>query len=164
MSVDNNFLTGNARFGIGSSQSHGIAVYNNVVTATVKSGIAVSGSALTDTSGAPHPIPSRYPYSFGACVIRNTANDHRADGILASQGGDYAILENTCINNGVSGIELNNGAQITAMEGNIFENSIINGGLVREDSDVFGMTGGRVSNALDALGVGIIAHGQVVAN
>lgn len=110
-SVDHNFLTGNARFGIGSSMADGIVIYNNAVVANVESGIAVSGSGPASKVGAPHPVPVGCPASFGACIITNTTNDHRADGILASQGGDYAILENTCINNGVSGIELNNGLQ-----------------------------------------------------
>jgi len=102
--IDSNFCTSNGRDGIGATGSSAVVITGNVSVANQESGIVVSGS-LTGTPSSP---PAGCPASFGACIINNVANDNRSDGILGSGGGTLYILNNTTLNNGSSGIELNN--------------------------------------------------------
>ncbi len=108
--IDRNFVTGNARFGIGALSTDGILITENVAVANAETGIAVSDANEVNPSSLTYPVPSECSGGYGSCILRNVANDHRADGILVSQGGDYIIRFNQCFNNGVSGIEVNNGA------------------------------------------------------
>jgi YVTN family beta-propeller protein len=130
--IDSNFCTSNGRDGIGAIAAPGLVVTGNVTVANQESGIVVSGAS----SGAASNPPAGCPASFGACIINNVANDNRSDGILGSQGGTLYILNNTTLNNGSSGIELNNRADPgqpanPALTGYIRNNTVSNNGGVQ---------------------------------
>lgn len=105
--VDHNLLVGNARFGVGAQSVNRLIVDNNLVLANNESGIVASNSQPLSSNNI-IKTPEGCPELFGVCIINNTANDQRADGILVSQGGDYFIKSNTANGNGISGIEINN--------------------------------------------------------
>jgi YVTN family beta-propeller protein len=166
--LDSNFCTSNGRDGIGAISSPGLVVTGNVAAANQETGIVVSGS----TTGAASSTPTGCPSAFGACIINNTANDNRSDGILASQGGNVYILSNTTLNNGSSGIELNNRAdtgQSPPLTGYIRNNIVSNNGgvqfafagtgiLVTEDANAAEISGNQLANNRP-YGIGIFLNG-----
>lgn len=130
--VNSNFFTSNGRDGAGSIGSPGLVITGTVAVANQETGIVVTGSQV----GTAQNPPSGCPASFGACIINNVANDNRSDGILASQGGTVYILNNTTMNNGSSGIEMNNRADpgqpaSPPLTGYIKNNSVSNNGGVQ---------------------------------
>jgi len=104
---EKNVLTENTRFGIGASNSPGLLVADNIAFSNGETGIAVSAAELRQDA----PADPDCPPDYGACIVRNSTTDHRADGILVASGGHYVIAKNQAFNNGVSGIELNNGSE-----------------------------------------------------
>ncbi|MCX6617290.1 MAG: right-handed parallel beta-helix repeat-containing protein, partial [Acidobacteria bacterium] len=109
-----------------------------------------------------------------ACIINNVANDNRSDGILGSQGGTLYILNNTTLNNGSSGIELNNRADPgqpanPALTGYIRNNTVSNNGgvqfafagtgiLVTEGAHAAEISGNQINNNRP-YGIGIFLNG-----
>jgi len=168
--IDSNFCTSNGRDGIGAIQSPGLVVTGNAAVANQESGIVVSNSA----TGTPSNPPTGCPSSFGACIINNVANDNRSDGILGSQGGTLYILNNTTLNNGSSGIELNNRADPgqpanPALTGYIRNNTVSNNGgvqfafagtgiLVTEGAHAAEISGNQINNNRP-YGIGIFLNG-----
>lgn len=131
--VENNLLTSNARFGIGSLESRGLIVRNNVAVSNLESGMAFAGSTPQAVANAPTNCPASPAGAYGAYIINNVASDNRADGILVSQGGNVCVADNVTRTNGSSGIEFNNraeGVAVPALNGTIVNNQIIgNGGV-----------------------------------
>lgn len=105
--IDHNQLIGNSRFGLGAQSVNRLMVDHNLVIANSESGIVASSSYPSNNLGV-IKTPNACPESFGVCIVNNTANGQRADGILVSQGGQYFIAQNTANENGISGIEINN--------------------------------------------------------
>lgn len=128
--IENNEFIDNRRSGVSTFNASGVVVRNNLFHRNDENGIVLSASRKTS---APAQIPD-CPEAFGACVVGNYFADHRVDGILASQGGDYYIADNIVLRSGVAGIELNNrtpeGQQDMELEGAILNNTVVaNGGV-----------------------------------
>ena len=128
--IENNEFVDNRRSGVSGFNASGIVVRNNLFSRNDENGVVFSGAESINVA---HP-PAGCPDSFGACIIDNYVSDHRADGILVSQGGDYHIAGNTVIRSGVAGIELNNrtplGQTFRPLVGTIRDNAVVgNGGV-----------------------------------
>ena len=110
VTIENNHFTGNLRFGAGGELASGLLVRNNNAIANMESGFAFSGSV----PGAPRGVgtgdcpPSPTGDEYGAWIVNNNSSNNRAVGILLTQGGNYCVSGNVTVNNGSSGVELNN--------------------------------------------------------
>ena len=124
--IDSNFFIGNGRFGVGASGTGGLVLNGNVARANNETGFSVASAPVRSVSNPPPGCPS----SFGACIIRNIANEHSRDGFLMTTGGDYQVIENTAMNNGISGIEINNRGNATPLNSRVLDNLTANNGGV----------------------------------
>ena len=110
VTLENNVFKANQRFGAGGELSSGLVVRNNNAISNMESGLAFAGSvpgvSRPDTSG--HCPSSPTGRDYGAWIVDNNSSNNRAVGILLTQGGNYCVAGNATINNGSSGIELNN--------------------------------------------------------
>ncbi|MEE4331568.1 MAG: right-handed parallel beta-helix repeat-containing protein, partial [Wenzhouxiangella sp.] len=110
VTVENNHFTGNQRFGAGGELSSALIVRNNNAVGNVESGFAFSGSVPTvpraEAAGVCPDSPTGNEY--GAWIHDNNSSNNRAVGILLTQGGNYCVADNVLVNNGSSGVELNN--------------------------------------------------------
>lgn len=108
--LERNHFIGNRRFGAGGELASGLVVRNNNAISNMESGFAFSGSLPGSTRVE---AVNRCPASptgdeYGAWIVDNNSSNNRAVGILLTQGGNYCVSGNTLINNGSSGVELNN--------------------------------------------------------
>lgn len=124
--IDSNFFVGNGRFAVGASGTGGLVIRNNVARANNETGFSVANAPRTNVSNPPAGCPA----AFGACVIGNIANEHSRDGFLFTTGGDYHILNNAALNNGISGIEVNNRNNARPL------NSVVNNNLTSNNGGV----------------------------
>ena len=129
--IENNEFVDNRRSGVSTFNASGLVVRNNLFHRNDENGIVLSASR---TSSEVSHTDENCPPEFGACVVNNYFSDHRVDGILASQGGDYYIAHNVVLRSGVAGIELNNrtpaGQQEMMLNGSISNNTVVaNGGV-----------------------------------
>jgi YVTN family beta-propeller protein len=132
VTVERVFATGNARFGIGSEGASGLVVRNNVAVGNIETGMAFVGAVpAAAPAGAPTNCPAVSAGAYGAWIVNNTANDNRADGILAGGGGVYCVADNVLVNNGSSGIEFNNRTEagpVPPLNGAVVNNTLIGNG------------------------------------
>ncbi len=124
--IEGNFFAGNGRFAVGASGSKGLVIKDNVARANNESGFSVSNSQKITVSNPPQGCPD----AFGACILGNIANEHSRDGLLITTGGDYFVLANTAMNNGISGIELNNRGNARPLTAIVRDNLTANNGGV----------------------------------
>jgi len=124
--IDSNFFVGNGRFAVGASETRGLVISDNVARANNETGFSVANAQSMTVAGSPEGCPA----SFGACIIRNVANEHSRDGFLMTTGGDYHILFNTAMNNGISGIEVNNRNNLRPLNSIVKNNLTSNNGGV----------------------------------
>lgn len=122
--IDHNYFEGNGRFGVGAQGTGGLTISDNVAVANNETGISVAATRKISVSGPATGCPS----AFGACIIRNIANGHARDGILLTTGGDYHILDNTALNNGIAGIEANNRNNVAPLNSTVRGNLTANNG------------------------------------
>ncbi|MDH3787324.1 MAG: right-handed parallel beta-helix repeat-containing protein [Xanthomonadales bacterium] len=122
--IDHNYFEGNGRFGVGAQGTGGLTISDNVAVANNETGISVAATRKISVSGSATGCPS----AFGACIIRNIANGHARDGILLTTGGDYHILNNTALNNGIAGIEVNNRNNVAPLNSTVRGNLTANNG------------------------------------
>lgn len=180
--IENNFATGNARFGIGGEGSSGLIVRNNVAASNVETGIAfVGATASAAPPGAPTNCPPIAAGGFGAFIVNNTASDNRADGILTGGGGNYCVADNVVANNGSSGIEYNNRSETgasPALNGAVINNTVTgNGGqqfafagtgiLAAENGATIDLIQGNTLSKNRPYGIGVFLNavaGKIVAN
>jgi parallel beta-helix repeat protein len=160
--IENNLLTSNIRFGIGSEGSRGLVVRNNVAVSNLESGMAFSGATGLAIANAPNNCPASPAGAYGAYVINNISQDNRADGILISAGGNVCVANNTTNNNGSSGIELNNrveGGTVPALNGVIVNNQLTGNGGVQ-----FGFAGTGILVTENNATADIISGNKLVNN
>jgi hypothetical protein len=124
--IDSNFFVGNGRFAVGASDTRGFMLNDNVARANNETGFSLANAQKISVSSPPAGCPS----SFGACIIRNIANEHARDGFLMTTGGDYHVLSNTAMNNGISGIEVNNRNNLRPLNSIVRDNLTANNGGV----------------------------------
>lgn len=124
--IDSNYFVGNGRFAVGASGTGGLTLENNVARANNETGFSVANAGKIAVTNPPSGCPS----AFGACIIRNIANEHSRDGFLMTTGGDYHVLNNSAFNNGISGIEVNNRNNTAPLNAVIRDNLTNNNGGV----------------------------------
>jgi len=110
VTLERNHLTGNLRFGAGGELSSGLLVRNNNAVANMESGFAFSGAVPGDERSEARTACPDSPTgnAYGAWIVNNNSSNNRAVGILLTQGGNYCVSGNVLVNNGSSGVELNN--------------------------------------------------------
>lgn len=135
VTLEKNHFTGNLRFGAGGELSSALLVRNNNAVGNMESGFAFSGSipASARAEAAGYCPDSPTGDEYGAWLVENNSSNNRAVGILLTQGGNYCVSDNVLINNGSSGVELNNrdqeGVGRPPLHGVVVENEIeTNGG------------------------------------
>ena len=124
--IDSNYFVGNGRFAVGASGTRGIVIRDNVARANNETGFSLANAEKMTVSNPSAGCPS----AFGACIINNVANEHSRDGFLMTTGGDYYVLSNTAMNNGISGIEVNNRGNANPLTSVVRDNLTSNNGGV----------------------------------
>ncbi len=163
VTLERNFATGNARFGLGGEGASGLVVRDNVAVANVETGIAFVGSVpAAAPPGAPGNCPAIAAGGYGAWIVANTANDNRADGILTGGGGNYCVADNVVINNGSSGIEFNNRTEagpVPPLNGAVVNNTIIGNGAQQ-----FAFAGTGILAAENGATIDLVSGNKVAKN
>lgn len=161
--LENNFATGNVRFGLGGEGSSGLIVRNNVAAGNLETGIAFVGSVpAAAPPGAPTSCPAIAAGPFGAWIVGNNASDNRADGILTGGGGNFCVAQNITNNNGSSGIEFNNRSEsgpVPPLNGAVINNTIIGNGAQQ-----FAFAGTGILSAENGGTIDLVEGNRLVKN